>query len=105
MMNETQITAIGLATAEELREMGAQALKINELLKELFVQTGIRLVDFKLEFGRYKGEVLLCDEISPDSCRLWDVKTNEKLDKDRFRRDLGDVLEGYRSVLDRLKKL
>jgi len=105
MINDTQITALGLATTAELEEMKTQALRVNTLLSELFAQTGIRLVDFKLEFGRCGGEILLCDEISPDSCRLWDIKTNEKLDKDRFRRDLGDVLAGYRDVLDRLKKL
>jgi phosphoribosylaminoimidazole-succinocarboxamide synthase len=105
MMNETQITAIGLATAEELSEMHSQALRINEILQEFFAKAGINLVDFKLEFGRYNGEIILCDEISPDSCRLWDIDTNEKLDKDRFRRDLGDVLAGYRNVLDRLKKV
>jgi phosphoribosylaminoimidazole-succinocarboxamide synthase len=105
MMNESQITAISLATLAELKEMGAQAFTVNELLSGLFAQAGIKLVDFKLEFGRYKGEILLCDEISPDSCRLWDIRTGEKLDKDRFRRDLGDVLEGYRDVLSRLEEL
>ena len=103
MINEAQITALGLATEEELSEIETQALKINELLKSLFSKIGIKLVDFKLEFGRCDGEVILCDEISPDSCRLWDMNTNEKLDKDRFRRDLGDVLGGYEDVLRRLK--
>ena len=103
MICESQITAIGLATKDELRQMTEQALKINELLCGLFEKTGIKLVDFKLEFGRCDSEMILCDEISPDSCRLWDVNTDEKLDKDRFRRDLGDVLEGYRDVLSRLK--
>ena len=102
MINESQITALGLATEDELSEMNRQALKINELLCELFSLIGIRLVDFKLEFGRCDGEIILCDEISPDSCRLWDMNTNEKLDKDRFRRDLGDVLGGYEDVLRRL---
>lgn len=103
LMNDLQITAIGLATQEELNELRNTALKINDLLKELFAQAGIRLIDFKLEFGRADGELILCDEISPDSCRFWDAKTNEKLDKDRFRRDLGDVLGGYREVLSRIK--
>lgn len=103
MINESQITAIGIATREEISEITEQALKINKLLCELFEKTGIRLVDFKLEFGRAGGEILLCDEISPDSCRFWDIKTGEKLDKDRFRRDLGNVLEGYSDVLRRLK--
>ena len=105
MINASQITAIGLATREELDVMRAQALRINDLLIPFFAKAGIKLVDFKLEFGRCGGEIILCDEISPDSCRLWDIDTNEKLDKDRFRRDLGDVLAGYRNVLDRIKKV
>lgn len=103
MINESQITAVGIATQEELDEISAQALKINGLLCGLFEKAGIRLVDFKLEFGRAGGELILCDEISPDSCRLWDMNTGEKLDKDRFRRNLGNVLEGYKDVLRRLK--
>ena len=102
MINDSQITAIGLATQEELDALAAQALKINNLLAALFARIGIQLVDFKLEFGRFHGEVLLCDEISPDSCRFWEMDTHEKLDKDRFRRDLGDVLCGYQEVLRRL---
>ena len=105
MINDSQITAIGIATADELSFMRAQALKINELLCALFEKMGIRLVDFKLEFGRAGGKIILCDEISPDSCRFWDAKTNKKLDKDVFRRDLGDVLEGYREVLKRLSEV
>ena len=105
MINERQITAIGLASQNELYEMTAQALRINTLLSELFSKAGIRLIDFKLEFGRSGGEIILCDEISPDSCRLWDADTSEKLDKDRFRRDLGNVLDGYRDVLRRLKNV
>ena len=105
MINASQITAIGLATREELDVMRAQALRVNDLLIPFFAKAGIKLVDFKLEFGRCGGEIILCDEISPDSCRLWDIDTNEKLDKDRFRRDLGDVLAGYRNVLDRIKKV
>ena len=103
LINNCQITAIGLATEAELEEMAASALKINDLMSELFAKVGIKLVDFKVEYGRCGGEIILCDEISPDSCRFWDIETNEKLDKDRFRRDLGDVLEGYRDVLRRLK--
>ena len=105
MINMRQITAIGLATQEELDELTRESLKINDLLMALFDRIGIRLVDFKLEFGRCDGEIILCDEISPDSCRFWDKETNEKLDKDRFRRDLGDVLAGYRDVLERLQSL
>jgi len=105
MINESQITAIGLAKAEELAEMTRQALKINELLGVLFAKAGIRLIDFKLEFGRYNGKIILCDEISPDSCRLWEVGTDKKLDKDRFRRDMGNVLDGYRDVLKKLQNV
>ena len=89
--------------AGELDELRAMALRVDELMTELFAKCGIRLVDFKLEFGRAGGELLLCDEISPDSCRLWDAETNRKMDKDRFRRDLGNVLDGYRDVLARLQ--
>ena len=104
LINDMQITAIGLATQEELNYLRNISLKINDLLRNLFAKAGIRLIDFKLEFGRTEdGEILLCDEISPDSCRFWDAETNEKLDKDRFRRDLGDVLGGYREVLSRIK--
>ncbi len=102
MINDSQITAIGAATAEELAELRAAALKIDRLLTALFEKAGIRLVDFKLEFGRADGELLLCDEISPDSCRLWDMQTGDRMDKDRFRRDMGGVLDGYRAVLLRL---
>ena len=105
MMNESQITAIGLATQEELSVLARQTLAINECLCALFAKAGIRLVDFKLEFGRCGAEILLCDEISPDSCRLWDMDTEKKLDKDRFRRDLGDVMEGYQEVLQRLRDI
>ncbi len=103
MINDLQVTAIGIATQEELDYMRNEAKKINKLLSELFVKMGIKLVDFKLEFGRSTDGIILCDEISPDSCRLWDLETMEKLDKDRFRRDLGDVLDGYRDVLGRLE--
>ncbi|MCD8007226.1 MAG: phosphoribosylaminoimidazolesuccinocarboxamide synthase [Oscillospiraceae bacterium] len=103
MINDCQITALGVATQAELDELKAVSLKVDELMTELFLKCGIKLIDFKLEFGRVDGELLLCDEISPDSCRFWDVETNEKLDKDRFRRDLGNVLDGYRDVLARLE--
>ena len=103
MINDSQITAIGLAAVEELAGMSRQALRINELLRALFERAGIRLIDFKLEFGRRGGKLILCDEISPDSCRLWELETGKKLDKDRFRRDLGNVLDAYRDVLRRLQ--
>lgn len=93
------------SSQEELEELKSMALLVNAALKELFSDIGIRLVDFKLEFGRNsKGDLLLADEISPDSCRLWDLKSGEKLDKDRFRRDLGRVEESYTEVWNRLKK-
>lgn len=103
MINDCQLTAIGAATQEELDELRAASLKIDELMTGLFAKAGIKLIDFKLEFGKADGELLLCDEISPDSCRLWDAETDRKMDKDRFRRDLGNVLDGYRDVLARLK--
>lgn len=103
MINDCQITALGVATQAELDELRAMSLRIDELMTALFAKAGIKLIDFKLEFGRVDGELVLCDEISPDSCRLWDAATNEKLDKDRFRRDLGNVLDGYRAVLARIK--
>jgi len=109
MINDSQITAIGIADEAEISHMRQQSLKINELLCALFIKMGIKLVDFKLEFGRVTSggscKIILCDEISPDSCRFWDAATNKKLDKDVFRRDLGDVLEGYREVLRRLQSV
>ena len=103
MMNESQITALGIASQEDLEILKNRSLRINSLLSSLFDKCGITLVDFKLEFGMYDGRIILADEISPDSCRFWDKATGKKLDKDRFRRDLGDVLDAYREVLRRLK--
>ena len=102
LINAYFARALGLASWEEMDKIKEYAFKVNEVLKEYFLQAGIKLIDFKLEFGRYHGEVILADEISPDTCRLWDVNTNEKLDKDRFRRDLGNVEEAYIEVLNRL---
>jgi phosphoribosylaminoimidazole-succinocarboxamide synthase len=106
MVSEEHITAFSWATTHELDEIMQMALRINDFLSGLFVGIGIRLVDFKLEFGRLydkgEGRIVLADEISPDNCRLWDSKTNEKLDKDRFRRDLGRVEEAYQEVARRL---
>jgi phosphoribosylaminoimidazole-succinocarboxamide synthase len=103
---EEHITAFGWATHQELDEIVNMSLRINDFLCGLFLGIGIRLVDFKLEFGRwYNGDemrIVLADEISPDSCRLWDIQTNEKMDKDRFRRDLGKVEEAYQEVARRL---
>ncbi len=98
MINEYHIKEFGLATVEEIEILRKQGLLINELLFEFFKQRSIRLVDFKLEFGRHKGEVLLGDEISPDGCRLWHWETGEKMDKDRFRFNLGQVEEKYQEV-------
>ncbi len=106
MITEEHMTAFGWAKHQEIDEIMNMALRINDFLSGLFLGVGIRLIDFKLEFGRsYDGDevrIVLADEISPDSCRLWDIKTNEKMDKDRFRRDLGKVEEAYQEVARRL---
>lgn len=105
-INSDYATALGLCTKEELATIKESALVINQLLIELFLEAKINVVDFKLEFGRKAdGSVVLIDEISPDTMRLWDVDTNQKLDKDNFRRDLGDLVESYTQVLNRLKEL
>jgi phosphoribosylaminoimidazole-succinocarboxamide synthase len=103
MINHYHIYALDLATAEEMATIEKAALRINEILIPYLKTKGITLVDFKLEFGRHKGKVILGDEISPDTCRFWDSSSGEKLDKDRFRRDLGGVVEAYREVLKRLE--
>lgn len=107
MVSEEHITAFGWATIQEIDEIIALSLRINDYLSGLFLGIGIKLVDFKLEFGRLWHEngdmqIVLADEISPDNCRLWDAKTNEKLDKDRFRRDMGNVEGAYQEVARRL---
>lgn len=102
MINDYHIKALELATEEEMLKIAELAQKVNQVLLEKLAPLQIELVDFKLEFGRHKGEVLLGDEISPDTCRFWDTATQEKLDKDRFRRDLGKVEEAYQEVLRRL---
>ncbi len=102
LMNDYHAVALGLTTFEELNEIRKTALKVNDILKEFFLERDITLVDFKLEFGKKNGEILLADEISPDTCRFWDKNTGEKMDKDRFRRDLGNVIEGYEKLLNRL---
>lgn len=101
-INDYYALALGLATQEEIDTITKYAFKVNEVLKEYFLTAGIKLIDFKIEFGRYKGQIILADEISPDTCRLWDVKTNEKLDKDRFRRDMGGVEDAYQEVMGRI---
>ena len=103
MVNEYHILAMGWATREELDQIAAYSFKINDVLTEYLKEAGIELIDFKLEFGRTKeGQIVLADEISPDTCRFWDIKTHEKLDKDRFRRDLGHVEDAYQEILRRL---
>jgi phosphoribosylaminoimidazole-succinocarboxamide synthase len=106
MITEEHITAFGWASYQEIDEIMSMALRVNDFLSGLFLGVGLKLVDFKLEFGRlWEDEdmrIILADEISPDNCRLWDVKTNERLDKDRFRQDLGKVEEGYQEIARRL---
>ena len=102
LINEMHAREMGLASLEELDRMKEVSLKVNKALSEFLLEKGIRLVDFKLEFGRLDSEILLGDEISPDSCRLWDVSTGEKLDKDRFRFDLGKVDESYAELSRRI---
>ena len=105
LINNDHAVALGVVTYGELDEIFAIARKVNELLTDLFKKHGITLVDFKMEFGRTSdGQIVLADEISPDTCRFWDSETNEKLDKDRFRRDLGKVREAYEEILHRLTK-
>lgn len=105
LLNDDHVLALGLASREELSLIRSYTLTINRVLQGIWAGCGITLVDFKVEFGRLKdGSVVLADEISPDTCRLWDTKTREKLDKDRFRRDLGGVEEAYIQVMDRLTR-
>ena len=102
LINDYHAVAIGLTTFSELKKIYSVTEKVNDILKEFFIKQNIRLIDFKLEFGRYNGEILLADEISPDTCRFWDAATNEKLDKDRFRRDMGNVKDAYVEILNRI---
>ena len=102
MINESHILVFDWASAAEIEQMKVLTLKVNDILKPLFAEKGMYLVDYKLEFGRANGQLILGDEFTPDGCRIWDVNTKEKLDKDRFRRDLGNVIEGYQEVASRL---
>lgn len=102
MVNADHALAFGWASKDELVAIESMARKVNDVLKAFFAGVGVDLVDFKIEFGRYKGEIILADEISPDTCRFWDSKTKEKLDKDRFRRDMGDVEGAYREMMKRI---
>ena len=104
LLNSYHALALKLATAEEIATIERYAFKVNEVLKAFWLSAGVTLVDFKLEFGRLSdGTIVLADEISPDTSRLWDVKTHEKLDKDRFRRDLGGVEEAYAEIMKRME--
>ena len=103
LLNTLHARALGLATDTEIEQIKCYAFRINEILKAFWAECGVTLVDFKLEFGRLPdGTIVLADEISPDTCRLWDTKTHEKLDKDRFRRDLGGVEDAYAEIMKRL---
>ena len=104
LINSYHALAMGLATKEEIDTIKNMAFAINDIMIEFFRKLNINLIDFKLEFGRYKGTIVLADEISPDTCRLWDSKTHEKLDKDRFRRDMGGVEDAYKEVFKRLNE-
>ena len=102
-MNSYHAIALGVATREELDQIAEYAFKVNDILKEYLIGLGIKLIDFKLEFGKTSdGTIVLADEISPDTCRFWDAETNEKLDKDRFRRDMGNVEDAYEEIMRRL---
>ena len=106
MINDHHAVALGAATYDELEQIYDLTRRVNEALKDIFTSANITLVDFKIEFGKTAdGEIVLADEISPDTCRLWDSKTNEKLDKDRFRRDLGNVIEAYEEIDRRLSSV
>ena len=103
LINSYHALALGLATKKEIEEIKAMAFKVNDILKEYFLSLNVKLIDFKLEFGRLKdGAIVLADEISPDTCRFWDADTNEKLDKDRFRRDMGGVEDAYNEMMKRV---
>ena len=106
MINEDHILALAIATKKDIQEMKEMTLRINDVLIDLFNELSIKLVDFKIEFGKTAdGKILLADEISPDTCRLWDIKTNQHLDKDVYRRELGDLVPVYKEVLKRLNQL
>ena len=102
MINNSQAIACGIATQEEIVVISDMAYKVNDYMKEFFAGVGIELIDFKLEFGKFHDKIILADEISPDTCRFWDIKTHEKLDKDRFRRDMGGVEEAYAEMMKRI---
>ena len=102
MINDYFAIAIGAATRDEIDKITEYTFKVNDVLRKFFDEAGIELIDFKIEFGRFHGDIILADEISPDTCRLWDKETHEKLDKDRFRRDMGNVEDAYQEVFKRI---
>lgn len=104
LINSSHIKELELATEEEMEKISELSLKVNQKLKTFFKERGIKLIDFKLEFGKREEEILLGDEISPDTCRLWDIETDKVLDKDRFRRDMGGILDVYKEVWERIKE-
>ncbi len=101
-INSYYVRALGLATDDEMDKIKEISFKVNDILSDYLKGLGVELIDFKLEFGRFHGDIILADEISPDTCRYWDIETGKKLDKDRFRRDLGDVEEAYKEIISRL---
>ena len=101
-INTYYVRALGLATDDEMDKIKEISFKVNDILSDYLKGLGVELIDFKLEFGRFHGDIILADEISPDTCRYWDIETGKKLDKDRFRRDLGDVEEAYKEIISRL---
>ena len=102
MINDYHIISFKWASSEQIEEMKKRTFEVNNFLKELFSKAGLILIDYKLEFGLYKNQLLLGDEFTPDGCRVWDSETREKLDKDRFRQDLGDVVESYNLIAKKL---
>jgi len=104
LMNDYHAVAMGITTFDELRDIYSVASQVNDLLKAFFLKLGIKVIDFKLEFGKHNGEIFLADEISPDTCRFWDIETGKKLDKDVFRRNLGNLTDTYKELLERLEK-
>jgi phosphoribosylaminoimidazole-succinocarboxamide synthase len=101
-INSYYVRALGLATDAEMEKIKEYSFKVNDILSAYLKDFGVELIDFKLEFGRFHGDIILADEISPDTCRFWDIETGKKLDKDRFRRDLGNVEEAYQEIIRRL---
>lgn len=102
MVNDSHVLSFGWATQEDINLMKTLTFKVNDVLKKLFRDAGMLLVDYKLEFGRFQGQILLGDEFTPDGCRIWDIETRKKFDKDRFRQDLGEVIEAYEEAATRL---